>query len=79
MNLNAHITLELEKLANTYKSTNDTWRAVGYQRAITAIRNYDKEITSREVWCMGDKIEVAKDKKRMLLSKLYNYLVEYKK
>lgn len=48
VNLNAHITLELEKLANTYKSTNDTWRAVGYQRAIAAIRNYDKEITSRE-------------------------------
>lgn len=52
MDLNAHITSELGKLAATYKSKNDTWRAVGYERAVTAIRNYGKEITSREV--MGD-------------------------
>lgn len=70
MNLNAHITLELEKLANTYKSTNDTWRAVGYQRAIAAIRNYDKEITSREVQCMGDEIEIAKDRQNDVAFKM---------
>ncbi|KAK7076416.1 hypothetical protein SK128_014977 [Halocaridina rubra] len=45
---NSHITKELEKLAAAYKSKNDTWRAVGYQKAISAIRNYSKEITSRE-------------------------------
>ncbi|XP_068248489.1 DNA polymerase lambda-like [Palaemon carinicauda] len=45
---NIHITSELEKLATAYKSKNDTWRAVGYQKAISAIRNYPKEITSRE-------------------------------
>lgn len=48
VDLNAHITSELGKLAATYKSKNDTWRAVGYERAVTAIRNYSKEITSRE-------------------------------
>ncbi|MPC35722.1 DNA polymerase lambda [Portunus trituberculatus] len=48
VDLNAHITSELGKLAATYKSKNDTWRAVGYERAVTAIRNYGKEITSRE-------------------------------
>lgn len=45
---NSHITAELEKLAAAYKSKNDTWRAVGYQKAISAIRNYPHEITSRE-------------------------------
>lgn len=48
VDLNAHITSELGKLAATYKSKNDTWRAVGYERAVTAIRNYGKEITTRE-------------------------------
>ncbi|XP_064079243.1 DNA polymerase lambda-like isoform X2 [Macrobrachium nipponense] len=45
---NSHITTELEKLAAAYKSKNDTWRAVGYEKAISAIRNYPHEITSRE-------------------------------
>ncbi|XP_063867097.1 DNA polymerase lambda-like [Scylla paramamosain] len=48
VDLNTHITSELSKLAATYKSKNDTWRSVGYERAIAAIRNYSKEITSRE-------------------------------
>ncbi|KAG0711901.1 DNA polymerase lambda [Chionoecetes opilio] len=48
VDLNAHITSELQKLATTYKSKNDTWRAVGYERAISAIKNYGKKITSRE-------------------------------
>ncbi|KAK3883805.1 hypothetical protein Pcinc_011891 [Petrolisthes cinctipes] len=46
--LNSHITTELEKLATTYKSKNDTWRALGYQKAISAIRNYPREISTRE-------------------------------
>ena len=31
-NLNKALTDELEKLANAYKSTKDTWRAFGYQK-----------------------------------------------
>ncbi|XP_037787092.1 DNA polymerase lambda-like isoform X1 [Penaeus monodon] len=46
--LNYHITAELEKLAAAYKSKKDTWRALGYQKAISAIRNYPRPITSRE-------------------------------
>lgn len=45
---NHHITAELEKLAAAYKSKKDTWRALGYQKAISAIRNYPRPITSRE-------------------------------
>ncbi len=47
-NLNKHITDQLEKLAVAYKSTNDTWRAFGYQKAISALRNYPRRIDSRE-------------------------------
>ena len=47
-NVNKLITDELEKLAKAYKSTNDTWRAFGYQKAISAIKNYPRPITNRE-------------------------------
>ena len=47
-NPNKLITDELEKLAAAYKSTNDTWRAFGYQKAISALKNYPTRITSRE-------------------------------
>lgn len=47
-NVNKMITDELEKLASAYKSTNDTWRAFGYQKAISAIKNFPRPITSRE-------------------------------
>lgn len=46
--LNSHITVELEKLATAYKSKKDTWRALGYQKAISAIRNFPRKITSRD-------------------------------
>ncbi len=46
-NLNKHITDELEKLAAAYKSTRDTWRAFGYQKAISAIKNFPREIKNR--------------------------------
>nr|XP_053645240.1 DNA polymerase lambda-like [Cherax quadricarinatus]XP_053645241.1 DNA polymerase lambda-like [Cherax quadricarinatus]XP_053645242.1 DNA polymerase lambda-like [Cherax quadricarinatus] len=47
-NLNTHITTELEKLEAVYKNKKDTWRAMGYQKAISAIRNHPREIKSRE-------------------------------
>ncbi|KAL7641764.1 UNVERIFIED_CONTAM: hypothetical protein RMT77_007638 [Armadillidium vulgare] len=46
-NQNEHITSELEKLSSAYESRKDTWRAVGYQKAISAIKNYPKVI---ETW-----------------------------
>ena len=46
-NLNKNITDELEKLAAAYKSSNDRWRAFGYQKAIAAIKNHPRQIRSR--------------------------------
>ncbi|RXG68015.1 hypothetical protein Avbf_03539, partial [Armadillidium vulgare] len=48
-NQNEHITSELEKLSSAYESRKDTWRAVGYQKAISAIKNYPKVIETWEV------------------------------
>eukprot|EP00094_Tigriopus_californicus_P001219 TCALIF_01180-PA protein Name:"Similar to POLL DNA polymerase lambda (Homo sapiens)" AED:0.21 eAED:0.21 QI:0/0/0/0.75/0.33/0.25/4/0/439 len=45
---NKLITDELEKLAGAYKNSNDQWRAFGYQKAITSIKNYPKAITNRD-------------------------------
>ena len=36
-NHNKIITDELEKLAQAYKNSNDTWRAFGYQKAISGL------------------------------------------
>ncbi|XP_013421997.1 DNA polymerase lambda isoform X2 [Lingula anatina] len=47
-NANQHITEKLEQLAKTYQSTNDRWRAMTYQKAVAALKRYDKEITSWE-------------------------------
>ncbi|XP_076434932.1 DNA polymerase lambda-like [Babylonia areolata] len=47
-NLNEHITAKLEEMVKTYESTNDKWRAFGYQKAIAALRRYPKQITSWE-------------------------------
>ncbi|KAJ8316904.1 hypothetical protein KUTeg_004808 [Tegillarca granosa] len=35
-------------MVKKYKSTNDTWRVFGYQKAIQALRRQDKEITTWE-------------------------------
>lgn len=64
---NHHITAELEKLAAAYKSKKDTWRALGYQKAISAIRNYPRPITSREVGPL---------KRTLTLSKISIYLLQ---
>ncbi|XP_022247566.1 DNA polymerase lambda-like isoform X2 [Limulus polyphemus] len=47
-NLNYDITVKLEVLAETYKNTKDQWRALGYQKAISALKNHHKKITTWE-------------------------------
>ncbi|XP_038046453.1 DNA polymerase lambda-like [Patiria miniata] len=47
-NLNEHITEKLEVLMKTYNNTKDHWRAQGYRKAITALKQYPKEVTSWE-------------------------------
>ncbi|XP_076363905.1 DNA polymerase lambda-like isoform X2 [Tachypleus tridentatus] len=47
-NLNYDITVKLEVLAEMYRSTKDQWRALGYQKAITALKNHHKKITTWE-------------------------------
>jgi DNA polymerase lambda len=47
-NLNKHITDKLEVLAKMYKSTKDQWRSMMYTKAITALKNHPKEVTSYE-------------------------------
>ncbi|KAH9510309.1 hypothetical protein Btru_042723 [Bulinus truncatus] len=48
VNLNKNITDTLEEMSKMYESTNDKWRAFGYQKAIKGLRNYPKPITSWE-------------------------------
>lgn len=47
-NYNVHITEKLEEMANTYQSMNERWRALGYQKAIIALKKHPKLITSFE-------------------------------
>ncbi|KAL4232230.1 hypothetical protein ACF0H5_009804 [Mactra antiquata] len=47
-NCNKHITDKLEEMVRTYESTNDKWRAFGYQKAIQVLRKQSKPITSYE-------------------------------
>lgn len=47
-NFNKHITDKLEEMVHTYESTNDKWRAFGYQKAIQVLRKHPKPITSFE-------------------------------
>lgn len=48
-NHNKHITDKLEPLAKAYTHTGDKWRALGYSKAINALKSYHKPITSYEV------------------------------
>ena len=41
----------LQEMVKNYESTNDKWRAFGYQKAIAALKRFPKEITSWEVCC----------------------------
>nr|XP_055060943.1 DNA polymerase lambda isoform X2 [Misgurnus anguillicaudatus] len=63
-NHNKHITDKLEPLAKAYTHTGDKWRALGYSKAINALKSYSKPITTYEEACkipgigkrMADKI-----------------------
>lgn len=48
VNHNQHITEKLEALATTFKSTKDHWRALGYERAVSVLKNHSKEVTTWE-------------------------------
>jgi len=64
-NHNKIITDQLEKLAQAYKNSNDTWRSFGYEKAIAAIKRHPRPISGREEAAairgvghkMADKIE----------------------
>ncbi|XP_072177426.1 DNA polymerase lambda-like isoform X1 [Diadema setosum] len=45
---NEHITEKLEILMKAYENTKDRWRALGYKKAISALKNYGKDVTSWE-------------------------------
>ncbi|XP_049834553.1 DNA polymerase lambda-like isoform X4 [Schistocerca gregaria] len=45
---NGNIIAELEKLANTFRSCGDQWRAHGYDKAIASIKSHGKNINSYE-------------------------------
>ncbi|XP_064465937.1 DNA polymerase lambda-like isoform X2 [Ornithodoros turicata] len=49
LNMNKHITDQLEEMVETYQSTKDHWRALGYEKAIKALKSHPTEITSWEV------------------------------
>ncbi|XP_063331545.1 DNA polymerase lambda isoform X2 [Pelmatolapia mariae] len=64
-NFNKHITDKLELLAKAYTHQGDKWRALGYSKAVNALKSYHKPVTSYQEACqipgigkrMADKIE----------------------
>ncbi|XP_062244043.1 DNA polymerase lambda isoform X1 [Platichthys flesus] len=64
-NFNKHITDKLEVLAKAYTHQGDKWRALGYSKAVNAVKSYHKPITSYQEACqipgigkkMADKID----------------------
>ncbi|XP_019744714.1 DNA polymerase lambda [Hippocampus comes] len=64
-NFNKHITDKLELLAKAYTHQGDKWRALGYSKAINALKSYHKPVTSYQEAClipgigkrMADKID----------------------
>ncbi|XP_037546177.1 DNA polymerase lambda [Nematolebias whitei] len=64
-NFNKHITDKLEVLAKAYTHQGDKWRALGYSKAVNALKSYHKPVTSYQEACqipgigkrMADKIE----------------------
>ncbi|XP_072240451.1 DNA polymerase lambda [Leuresthes tenuis] len=64
-NFNKHITEKLEVLAKAYTHQGDKWRALGYSKAVNALKSYHKPVTSYQEACqipgigkrMADKIE----------------------
>nr|XP_057947688.1 DNA polymerase lambda [Doryrhamphus excisus] len=64
-NFNKHITDKLELLAKAYTHQGDKWRALGYSKAINALKSYHKTVASYQEAClipgigkrMADKID----------------------
>lgn len=48
-NHNAHITEKLEVLAKAYSVQGDKWRALGYTKAINALKSFHKPVASYQV------------------------------
>ncbi|XP_067995598.1 DNA polymerase lambda isoform X3 [Melanerpes formicivorus] len=51
MNYNQCITEKLEVLAKAYSVQGDKWRALGYSKAINALKSYHKPVTSYQEAC----------------------------
>lgn len=49
VNHNPHITEKLEVLAKAYSVQGDKWRALGYAKAINALKSFHKPVTSYQV------------------------------
>ncbi|XP_077544288.1 DNA polymerase lambda-like isoform X3 [Haemaphysalis longicornis] len=47
-NKNSHITDQLEAMVETYQSTKDHWRALGYEKAIMQLKRHPTKITTWE-------------------------------
>nr|WKN12661.1 PolL [Chaunax abei] len=64
-NFNKHITDKLDVLAKAYTHQGDKWRALGYSKAVNALKSYHKPVTSYQEAClipgigkrMADKID----------------------
>uniref|UniRef100_A0A1E1XQK5 DNA polymerase n=1 Tax=Amblyomma sculptum TaxID=1581419 RepID=A0A1E1XQK5_AMBSC len=48
VNKNSHITDQLEAMVETFQSTNDHWRALGYEKAIIQLKRHRTKITTWE-------------------------------
>lgn len=48
-NYNLHLTEKLEVLAKAYSVQGDKWRALGYAKAISALKNFHKPVSSYQV------------------------------
>lgn len=48
-NFNKHITDKLEVLAKAYSHQGDKWRALGYSKAVNALKSYPKPVASYQV------------------------------
>lgn len=48
-NYNLHITEKLEVLAKAYSVQGDKWRALGYAKAINALKSFHKPVSSYQV------------------------------
>lgn len=55
-NYNLHITEKLEVLAKAYNVQGDKWRALGYAKAINALKSFHKPVSSYQVLGIGEEV-----------------------